>query len=92
MSTEDHIWALVAKRLANEATKEELQELDKLLKQYADIDKRVKIMADWWHEGNEGETAERSVFLFERIKQKISATENGNAMEHSDRVKNSRHK
>jgi putative ABC transport system permease protein len=76
MSTEDHIWALVAKRLANEATEEELQELDKLLKQYADIDKRVKIMADWWDEGNEEETAQRGVLLFERIKGKINAKEN----------------
>ena len=73
MSTEDHIWALVAKRLAGEANEEELQELDKLLKQHADIDKRVKIMADWWHEGNEDETAHRGALLFEKIKEKISA-------------------
>ena len=32
MRTEDRIWALVARRLADEATIEELQELDELLK------------------------------------------------------------
>lgn len=75
MSTEDHIWALVAKRLANEATEEELQELNKLLNQCADIDKRVKIIADWWHEGNEEDAAQRGSLLFDKIKEKIKARE-----------------
>jgi hypothetical protein len=76
MSIEDHIWTLVAKRLANEATQEELHELDQLLKQYADANKQVKIIADWWYEDNPQEVAHRGLVLFEKIKAKINAEEN----------------
>jgi hypothetical protein len=75
MNTEDHIWALVAKKLANEATEEEIKELDKLLMQYGDIDKRVKVIADWWRETDPDETAQRGSLLFGKIKEKINARE-----------------
>ena len=73
MNTEDHIWELVAKRLANEATEEELQELDQLLKQYSSIDKRVKVMVDWWHQDDPDEIARRGSLLFQKIKERIKA-------------------
>jgi hypothetical protein len=76
MSTEDHIWALVAKRLANEATLEELQELDELLKKYSDTDGRVKVIADWWRAYIQGEIDRRGAILFEKIKERIRTMQN----------------
>lgn len=44
MSIEDRIWKLVAKRLAGEATLEELQELDELLKNILGTTGRLKLL------------------------------------------------
>ncbi len=87
MSTEDYIWALAAKRLANEATEKELQALDKLLKEYSDIDPGLKIIADWWREDSQEEIARRGALIFEKIKEKIKAKE-----DQSNRVKGRRPK
>jgi len=70
MNSKDHIWALVAKRLANEATVEELQELGELLKKHSDTDWQVKVIADWWQEDIQEEIAHRGALIFEKIKEK----------------------
>jgi len=70
MRTEDRIWALVARRLADEATIEELQELDELLKKYPGTDWQIKIIADWWQEGTREEIIGRGALIFEKIKSK----------------------
>lgn len=57
MSTEDQIWALVARRLSGEATLEELQGLDELLKQYTGADWQIKIIAGWWRHDIQEEIA-----------------------------------
>lgn len=75
MVTGDHIWALVSKRLANEATESELQELDLLLKEYSKTDDRIKIMADWWREGSTEEMTRPGRILFEKIKREINEVE-----------------
>jgi len=75
MRTEDRIWPLVAKRLADETTIEELQELDELLKKYPGTDWQIKIIADWWHENIQEEIASKGALIFEKIKEKIKATE-----------------
>lgn len=75
MRTEDRIWALVAKRLAEEATIAELQELDGLLKKYPGADWQVKIIADWWREDIQEEIAHRGALLFEKIKETIKAND-----------------
>jgi hypothetical protein len=85
MSTKDRIWALVAKRVNDEASIEELQELDKLLKEYPGTDWQVKIIADWWREDIQEEIAARGALLFEKIKEKINAKE-----ERPNRVKSRR--
>jgi hypothetical protein len=71
MRTEDRIWALVARRLADEATVEELHELDELLKKYSGIDWQVKIIADWWQEGIQEDIDRREGVLFEKIKEML---------------------
>ncbi|HTK20311.1 MAG TPA: hypothetical protein VL442_12375 [Mucilaginibacter sp.] len=75
MRTKDRIWALVAKRLAKEATITELQELNKLLKKSASIDWQIKIIADWWKEDIQEEIAEKETRLFQKIKGKIKVNE-----------------
>ena len=70
MSTKDRIWALVAKRVNDEASIEELQELDKLLKEYPGTDWQIKVIADWWREDIQEEIAARGALLFEKINAK----------------------
>jgi len=75
MSTKDRIWALVAKRVNDEATIEELQGLDELLKKYSGTDWQIKVIADWWREDIQEEIARRGEMLFEKIKEKIKTKE-----------------
>jgi hypothetical protein len=75
MSTKDRIWALVAKRVNDEASIEELQELDKLLKEYPGTDWQIKVIADWWREDIQEEIVARGVLIFEKIKEKIKENE-----------------
>ena len=74
MSTKDRIWALVAKRVNDESSIQELQELDKLLKEYPGTDWQIKVIADW-REDIQEEIAARGALLFEKIKEKIKANE-----------------
>ncbi|HEY9002763.1 MAG TPA: hypothetical protein VIM89_15515 [Mucilaginibacter sp.] len=75
MNTEDCIWALVAKRVGGEANAEDLEKLDKLLKKRPSISRQIKIIVDWWQEDTEEETTCHNTILFEKIKEKIKATE-----------------
>ena len=75
MSTKDRIWILVAKRVNHEAIIKELQELDKLLKEYSGTDWQIKIIADWWRECIQEEIARRGALIFQKIKEKIKAKE-----------------
>jgi NTP pyrophosphatase (non-canonical NTP hydrolase) len=76
MSTADHIWSLVARRLANEITEAELRELDDLLKKHADTDRQVKVIANWWCEDNPEDHSRRAAFIFQKIQEKIKVQEN----------------
>jgi putative ABC transport system permease protein len=72
MNTEDHIWNLVTKKLANEASEEELDELNELLKQNPDIHSKVKLMMDWWHNDRGREIGSDDYFLFKRVLDRIN--------------------
>ena len=76
MSTNDRIWALVAKRVNDEASIKELQELDKFLRKYPGTDWQIKVIADWWREDIQEEIAGRGALMFEKIKEKIKAKGN----------------
>ncbi|SEO94075.1 hypothetical protein [Mucilaginibacter sp. OK283] len=68
---EDHIWMLVTKKMANEATGEELGELESLLKQNPIAYNSLKLLFDWWD--NEDEPAEDNTHLqFKKILERIS--------------------
>jgi len=68
---EDHIWMLVTKKMANEATGEELDELDSLLKQNPIAHNSLKLLFDWWD--TDDEPAEDNTHLqFKKILARIS--------------------
>jgi hypothetical protein len=51
MSIDDQIWELVAKKLAKEASKEELRRLDTLLWENPKFYHILKLMFEWWDDG-----------------------------------------
>jgi putative ABC transport system permease protein len=71
MNTEDHIWNLVTKKLANEASEKELDELNELLKQNPDIHSRVKFISEWWHDDREQKTAPNDYLRFQKVLERI---------------------
>jgi hypothetical protein len=71
MNIEDHILALVAKKLASEASEEELRELDELLHQHRDIEYRVKQMAEWWLSNDEQSAETNGYSCFQKILDQI---------------------
>jgi hypothetical protein len=74
MRTRGSAWLAVARRLADEATLEELQLLDQMLKKLLEADDRV--IAAWWHCYVREETSRRGTATFEKIKEKIRARGN----------------
>ena len=64
---EDHIWNLVTKKLANEASEEVLDELNELLKQSPDIHGKVKVISEWWHDNRGQKPATNDYLLFQII-------------------------
>lgn len=75
MNIEDHILALVAKKLANGASGDELRELDRLLQQHPDIHNRIKLMAEWWQSDPEQNIEASSYFRFQKIMERIKAND-----------------
>src|ERR1700760_3684177 len=75
MNIEDHILALVAKKLTNGASEEELRELDELLQQHPDIHNRVRLMAEWWQSDAEQNIEANSYFRFQKIMERIKAND-----------------
>lgn len=73
MHIEDHILALVTKKLANEASEEELHELNELLQQHPDIHDRVKLMTEWWHSDTGQSIEANSYFRFQNIMERIKS-------------------
>jgi len=71
MNIEDHILALVTKKLSNGASEEELRELDALLQQHPDIYEKVNLMTEWWHSDTGKSIEANSYFRFQKILEKI---------------------
>ena len=74
MNIEDHILALVTKKLSNGASEEELRELDALLQQHPDIYEKVNLMTEWWHSDTGKSIEANSYFRFQKILEKIKET------------------
>ena len=75
MNIEDHILALVTKKLANAASEEELHELDELLRQHPDIHDKIKLMTEWWQSNNEQNIEANGYFRFQKIMERIKAND-----------------
>jgi len=75
MNIDDHILALVTKKLSGAATEEELRELDELLKQHPDIHRQIKLMDGWWQSNTEQDIEANSYFRFQKIMERIKAND-----------------
>lgn len=60
MQTEDRIWELIARKLAGEASQEELRELDGLLRDHPELHIPVQAVSDMWPRKAAGSDAETS--------------------------------
>jgi putative ABC transport system permease protein len=78
MNMEDHIFNLATKKLSDEASEQELRELDNLLQQYPDISHNIKLLFNWWYYDEEQNNVDRSELLFSKIQEKIKQAEKNN--------------
>ena len=78
MNMEDHIFNLETKKLSDEASEQELRELDNLLQQYPDISLNIKLLFNWWYYDEEQNNVDRSELLFSKIQEKIKQAEKNN--------------
>ncbi|MGF7040130.1 ABC transporter permease [Mucilaginibacter lappiensis] len=86
MNTEDHVWNLATKKLANEASEEELSELNALLQENPALNNTVKLMFDWWDNDEKQKVENNSHFLFKKIQEHIKTAEvRSNAPEQQDK-------
>ena len=76
MNTEDHIWNLVTKKLANEASEEELNELTELQNQNPRIHKTIMLISEWWHTYQEQKTNPNDYLLFQIVLERIEENNN----------------
>ncbi|WP_426584701.1 hypothetical protein [Mucilaginibacter sp. R-33] len=74
MSLDDHIWNLASKKLANEASEREVDELNALLAENPELHSQLKLMSKWW-EGREEGPAGNGLALFSKIQAKIKDIE-----------------
>jgi len=70
MNIEEHVWQLATKKLANEASADELRELDRLLMENPGLKTSLMLIFDWWQDEKQ-DTETNSSLLFERILQNI---------------------
>jgi putative ABC transport system permease protein len=86
MNTEDHVWNLATKKLANEASEEELSELNALLQENPALNNTMKLMFDWWDNDEKQKVENNSHFLFKKIQEHIKTAEvRSNAPEQQDK-------
>lgn len=74
MNLDDHVWNLASKKLANEASEKELQELNALLAENPVLHSQLRLMSKWWDYGEEKPKSDSSA-LFGRIQAKIKDME-----------------
>jgi putative ABC transport system permease protein len=74
MNLDDHVWNLASKKLANEASEKELQELNALLAENPELHSQLKLMSKWWGDGEEKPKSDSSA-LFGRIQARIKDIE-----------------
>lgn len=76
MQEQDRIWALVARKLAGEATDAERKELEQLLYEYPDMTYTVEMILNMWSRGKASDN-EGLEEAFERLKQRMTDKPSG---------------
>jgi hypothetical protein len=74
MIIKHRIWKLLTKKLSDEASEQELNELNGLLRQHPNIDHDVKWMFDWWQD-EEKKIDNQHGSLFSKIQKQINQAE-----------------
>jgi len=72
MKEQDRIWRLITKKLAGEATEEDVRELQQLLKDHPDKSYPLQLLTDLWKPGEAEDTREADQ-AFERHMQRLEA-------------------
>lgn len=67
----DRIWELIGRKLSNEASAEELQELDHLLRTHADLHFSVQTITDLWQQDNNTTAADETQAAFDQHLQRM---------------------
>lgn len=74
MNISDHILKLAVKKIINEASEEELHELDALFEREPEVRDQLKIFLDWWYKCSSEEIKVDDDSLFKKIMEKIHPT------------------
>ncbi|MDR6942202.1 hypothetical protein [Mucilaginibacter pocheonensis] len=88
MNTADYVWNLVAKKLANDASEEELRELNTLMQEDPELNRILELMFNWWDNDEKAKVESNSHSLFNKIQDRIKTAEatNGNHIEQQNRT------
>lgn len=68
MKEENRLWQLLSRKLANECSEQELQELNELIQQHPHLQHSIDFIADWWQKCQEETTKDTEA---EKVFQKI---------------------
>jgi putative ABC transport system permease protein len=68
MKDQNRIWRLMSKKLSGEASEEELQQLEEMIRENPDLVFQLQIITDFWEKKQQEQQASESDELFKRIK------------------------
>lgn len=71
MKEQDRIWTLMARKMAGEATPEELRELEELLQKYPDITYPAELLLNFWEQGQPRDKGEAEA-AYERLRRRLA--------------------
>jgi ABC-type antimicrobial peptide transport system permease subunit len=75
MSDQDRLWHLMGRKLAGEATEDELRELEQLLQQYPDASYSLQLFNDLWKPVEPKQENEEALSAFDRHRQRMGQKE-----------------
>lgn len=84
MQEQDRIWALVARKLAGEATDAENKELEQLLYKYPDLTYTVEMVLNLWAQGKKLSDQEGVEEAFDRLQQRMAGMSSNTQLFRSD--------
>jgi len=72
MNIDDQILKLAVKKMANEASRHELNELDRLIKNKPEVHDQMQLIFDWWYHDHPREIDNSCYSLFKKILGRIN--------------------